>query len=126
MTDREHLALLESFMNAFNAHDADALMRCMTEDCIFHTAAGPEPQGVTLAGQAEVKAGFEAIWRRCPDARWSAGKHFVSGNRGLSEWLFTGTPTDGSEKSAVRGVDVFEFRDGKIHAKDTYRKQKTA
>ena len=43
MTDREHLALLESFMNAFNAHDAEALMRCMTEDCLFHTAAGPEP-----------------------------------------------------------------------------------
>jgi len=40
-------------------------------------------------------------------------KHFVSGDGGLSEWLFTATSTDG-KKIEVTGCDVFTFKGDKI------------
>lgn len=126
MTDTEKLALLERFMRAFNDHDADALMACMTEDCIFYAAAGPDAEGAAIRGKDAVKAAYAAIWQRWPDAAWKEDRHGVTGERGFSEWLFTGTPTDGSPRAEVRGTDLFTFRDGKIHIKDSYRKGRTA
>jgi hypothetical protein len=48
-------------------------------------------------------------------------RHWVSDDRGCSEWLLTGTTTQG-ELVEVRGCDLFEFRDGKIARKDSYWK----
>ncbi len=48
-------------------------------------------------------------------------RHFVAGDRGVSEWLLTGTTTDG-RKLTLRGCDLWEFRDGKICGKDSYWK----
>ena len=45
----------------------------------------------------------------------------VSGDRGCSEWLLTGTTTQG-EPVEVRGCDLFEFRGDKIARKDSYWK----
>ena len=52
-------------------------------------------------------------------------KHFVSGDRGLSEWLFTATSTDG-KKIEVTGCDVFTFKGDKIAVKNSYLKNRTA
>lgn len=48
-----------------------------------------------------------------PDAHYSEDRPWISGDRGASEWLLTGT-TKVEKKIAVRGCDLFEFRDGKI------------
>ena len=48
-------------------------------------------------------------------------RHWVSGDRGASEWLLTGTTTTG-ERIAVRGCDLWEFRDCQIIRKDSYWK----
>ena len=43
--------LLDAFGDAFNRHDLDAIMSMMTEDCIFLTAAGDDPEGKRIVGQ---------------------------------------------------------------------------
>jgi len=58
-----------------------------------------------------------------PDARWSGARHFVDGERGVSEWTFTGTAIDGTQV-AVNGCDVFTFGDDKIALKNSYRKNR--
>jgi hypothetical protein len=30
-------------------------------------------------------------WQTVPDARWENARHFISGERDVSEWIFTGT-----------------------------------
>jgi ketosteroid isomerase-like protein len=60
-----------------------------------------------------------------PDAQWNDPRHFVAGDRGVSEWRFTGTRSDGT-RVEVNGCDVFTFRDGKIHVKDSFRKFRPA
>jgi ketosteroid isomerase-like protein len=47
----------------------------------------------------------------------------VAGDRGVSEWVFTGTAHDGAAVE-VQGCDVFTFRDGLIAVKNSYRKQR--
>jgi hypothetical protein len=42
----------------------------------------------------------------------------VCGDRGVSEWLLTGTTTAG-ERVAVRGLDLWEVRDGLVACEES-------
>ena len=112
---------LEQFLAAFNAHDVDAIMEFFTEDCVFETPRGPDPWGRRLTGKAEVRTGIEARFAGLPDIHYDEDRHWVCGDRGVSEWRITGTDTSGSTVE-VRGCDLFELRDGKITRKDSYWK----
>ncbi|TNE58855.1 MAG: nuclear transport factor 2 family protein [Alphaproteobacteria bacterium] len=110
-------AFLAKYADAWNAHDADAIMDMMTEDCVFETGSGARFTGVE-----EVRNRFEAVWQDVPDVQFENDVHFASGNRGCSEWVFTGTSESGA-KLKIPGSDHFVFKDGKIWIKSTYLKQ---
>lgn len=116
---------LAAFADAWNRHDLDALMSFMHDDCLFHAVAGPDLQGRTFSGRAEVADGFKAAWTNFADAAWLDGDHFVVGDRGVSECTFKGTKADGLRVEA-RMVDVFTFKDGKILVKNAFRKDRPA
>jgi len=115
--------LLEGFADAWNPHDAEGLMSFMTPDCVFESSAGPEKCGTRYQGAEAVRAGYIQVWTTFPNAHWGHARHFVSGDRGVSEWTFTGTAVDG-RRVEVNGCDLFTFRDGKIALKDSYRKNR--
>lgn len=117
--------MLAEFAAAWNRHDIDALMAFMSEDCVFETVGGPERWGARYSGREAVRAAFEAAWKNFPDAQWNNGRHWVAGERGVSECTFTGTAADGSRVEADM-VDVFTFQDGKIRVKNAFRKQRPA
>ena len=123
-TEHQLLRLLEDFGDAFNRHDADALISMMTADPVFEASAGADVNGERHEGRPAVLAAFEAVFAQFPDARWGSARHFVSGDRGVSEWTFTGTRHDGT-RVEVNGCDLFVFRDGKIAVKNSYRKNRT-
>lgn len=114
---------LEAFAEAFNRHDADAVMSFMTEDCVFESSAGPDICGTRYAGREAVRAAFAEVFATFPDAQWGQARHFIQEARGVSEWIFTGTRVDGT-RVEVHGCDVFTFRDGKIALKNSYRKNR--
>jgi len=122
-TNTPTIAILDGFANAFNAHDADRILSYMTDDCIFEASAGPDVDGEKFAGKEAVKKAFEEVFKIYPDAHWGNVRHFISGDRAVSEWTFTGTKQDGS-KVEVTGCDLFTFRDGKIVIKNSYRKNR--
>jgi steroid delta-isomerase-like uncharacterized protein len=117
------VADLQAFADAWNRHDIEALMGFMTDDCVFEASAGAEACGTRAAGKEAVRAGYSEVWKTFRDAQWRAPRHFVCGDRGVSEWTFTGTRADGS-RVEVNGCDVFTFRDGKIAIKNSYRKNR--
>jgi steroid delta-isomerase-like uncharacterized protein len=116
---------LEAFADAWNRHDVDALMAFMTEDCVFEASAGPDACGTRCQGREAVRAGYAEVWASFPDAHWGNARHFVNGDRGVSEWTFTGTRRDGT-RVEVNGCDLFTFRKGKIALKNSYRKNRPA
>jgi len=119
--DTPTVALLESYGDAWNNHDADRIMAAMTEDCVFLTGGGAAPWGTRHEGAAEVRARFEEVWRDIPDVRFDDARHFVSGDRGCSEWMLRGTRPDGTAVE-IAGCDLFTFRGTKIRIKDSYLK----
>ena len=114
---------LQAFADAWNDHDIDALMSFMSDDCVFEASAGADICGTRYVGRAAVRAGFAEVWSTFPDAHWGNARHFVQGDRGVSEWTFTGTRADGA-RVEVHGCDLFTFRDGKIALKNSYRKNR--
>ena len=56
-------AFLQSFSDAWNNHDIEALMSFMTEDCVFHTVAGEGELGNTIEGYEAVRNSFELVWQ---------------------------------------------------------------
>jgi steroid delta-isomerase-like uncharacterized protein len=119
------IGLLDRFAEAWNRHDLDALMSMMTDDCVFEASAGPEVNGQRSEGREAVRAAYASVFAAFPDARWRNPRHFIAGNRAVSEWTFTGTQRDGT-RVEVNGCDLFTFRDGQIAVKNSYRKNRPA
>jgi steroid delta-isomerase-like uncharacterized protein len=123
-SDADSFELLERFADAWNRHDLDALMSMMTDDCVFQASAGTDVDGQRSEGKHAVRAAYSAVFETFPDAQWENARHFIAGNRGVSEWTFTGTHRDG-RRVAVNGCDLFTLRDGKIAIKNSYRKNRS-
>ena len=121
--NKPSITILDGFAKAFNDHDANKILSYMTDDCVFEASAGPDADGERFVGKEVVKKAFEEVFKTFPDAHWGNARHFISDNRAVSEWTFTGTKQDGS-KIEVTGCDVFTFRNGKIAIKNSYRKNR--
>jgi len=112
---------LEELLDAFNQHDLDRIMEFFSEDATFDMPRGTDPWGTRFVGKDEVRKGLASRFSGIPDVHYGEDRHWMSGDRAVSEWLLTGTSVSG-EKIRVRGCDLFEIRDGKIIRKDSYWK----
>lgn len=112
---------MEQVLDAFNRHDLDAIMTYFAEDAVLEMPRGADPWGTRLIGKAAVREGLASRFAGIPDVHYSEDRHWACGDRGCSEWLLTGTTTEG-QRIAVRGCDLWEFRDGQIVRKDSYWK----
>jgi steroid delta-isomerase-like uncharacterized protein len=113
------------FERGWNRHDVDLLMTFMAEDCVFESTAGPEACGTRHAGRERVRRAFARVFEAFPDARFAEARHFVAGDRGVSEWRFTGTTAEGKTVE-VDGCDLFTFAGDKIARKSSFFKTRTA
>lgn len=93
--DRKRETLLAAFADAWNRHDVDALMSMMTRDGVFEASSGGNVDGERHAGYDAVRGAYAAVFAQYPDAHWGNARHFVTGDRGVSEWTFTASLTDG-------------------------------
>jgi steroid delta-isomerase-like uncharacterized protein len=119
--ERSRLTVLEEMTAAFNRHDLDTIMSLFTDDCVFESPRGGHPWGTRFVGKTEVRKGLAARFRGIPDVQYGDDRHFVSGDRGASEWTLTGTTTEG-ERLEVRGCDLWTFEGDRIARKDSYWK----
>jgi ketosteroid isomerase-like protein len=106
---------------AFNSRDADRIVSYFTEDCTFYMASGPEPVGRTVHGKAAVRKVLADRFKVIPDMRWDHIYEYVCGERAVSVWQVRGTSKDGTVID-YQGCDLWEFKDGLVHNKDTYWK----
>jgi ketosteroid isomerase-like protein len=114
------LAAIERFNEAFSRHDVDAIMACMTDDCIFESTA-PPPDGLRVDGQAAVRAFWQDFFAASPRAAFESEDQFAAGDRCTLRWIYRWIDAEGNP-GHVRGVDVFRVRDGKVAEKLSYVK----
>lgn len=120
MPTGEILTVIEAFNEAFNRHDVEAMMKLMTDDCVFENTA-PAPDGTRYEGQAAVRAFWENFFRNSPHARIEFEEIFATEDRCTQRWIYHWLD-ENSIAGHVRGVDTFRLRDGKIAEKLSYVK----
>ncbi len=108
------LEVVEAFGAAWAAHDLDAALNFITDDCVFD-ATGPAPDGTRHVGPEAIRA----AWREIFDdetARFEVEETIAAGDRVVQLWRYD---WDGGH---VRGVDVFKVRRDRVAEKLSYVK----
>jgi ketosteroid isomerase-like protein len=119
VSDEATWQAVEAFGAAFASQDADAVMACMTADCLFENVA-PAPDGRSYRGQEQVRRYWERYFRATPSARWEAEETFVAGDRAVQRWIYFWEGPEGPRR--LRGVAIYRERDGKVAEKLSYVK----
>jgi len=121
MSDGASVEVLQTLVDAFNAHDLDRIMAFFAEDCVLEMPRGPSPFGGRFIGKAAVRDGLAGRFAGLPDVHYGNPEHFVCGDTEISKWTVTGTTPSG-QKIQANGCDFYSFRDGKLTKKDSYWK----
>lgn len=108
------------FNEAFNRHDVAGMMHLMSDNCIFQNTS-PAPDGTAYAGKEAVTQFWEDFFRESPQARIEIEEIFGFGNRCVMRWTYKWVDAAG-QNGHVRGVDIFQIRDGLIYEKLSYVK----
>ena len=124
MAESEHVTmeLLDAIQDAFNRQDVDGILSYFADDCEWLMARGPAPrEGRRCRGKAEIGEVLATRFKQIPDMRWVDMRHWIMGDKALSEWIVQGTSLDGDTIDLL-GCDLWEFRNGLVVKKDTYWK----
>jgi ketosteroid isomerase-like protein len=122
MTDR--VDILRDIAAGFDTHDLDRILRHFADNAVFESPRGPDPWGQRFEGITAIREAFAGRFSSIPDVRYQQDEHFVSGDRGASEWTLRGTTVDGA-RLEIRGCDLWTFRDGRIVKKNSFWKIRT-
>ena len=109
-----------AFHQAFNRHDLAGMMQLVSEDCVFENAA-PAPDGTVYAGKEAIAQFLQDFYRESPQARIEIEEIFGLGERCIMRWSYNWVNADG-EAGHVRGVDIFQVKNGSICEKLSYVK----
>ena len=105
---------------AFNAHDADAIARLMSDDCTLETA-DPAPDGRSLTGREAVAAYYRDQFQAVPTLKMETEDISGLGHQCIRRSRLTWQDPDGRPHHR-RAVDIFKERDGVIVAQAGYVK----
>lgn len=109
------LEVVERFGAAWAAHDLDATMALVTDDCRFD-ATGPAPDGTEHRGRAAVRAAWEPIFADAASRFEVEDTFAVAADRVVQCWRYEwGT-------GHVRGVDLFRVEGALVAEKRSYVK----
>jgi uncharacterized protein (TIGR02246 family) len=108
------LAVVNRFNEAWGAHDLDATLALVTDDCVFD-ATGPAPDGTRCVGKDAIRAAWEPIFADAATV-FETEEIISAGDRVVSRWRYSWA--DGH----IRGADLFRVRDGLVAEKLSYVK----
>jgi len=112
------------FNKAFNLHDVEAMMRLMSDDCIFENYT-PAPDGTLYSGKEVITQFWQDFFSESNQAHTKIEDIFGFGDRCIMRWRYNWVDQAGSPRH-VRGVDIFRVRDGFISEVLSYTKGQTA
>ncbi len=108
------------FNEAFNRHDVPAMMQLMSEDCLFENTS-PAPDGTTYSGKEAVTQFWQDFFHQSPQAHIEIEAIFGFKYQCVMRWQY-GWVDGAGQKGHVRGVDIFQVREGLITEKLSYVK----
>ncbi|SRR5258706_6335793 len=115
------LRIVLEFNEAFNRHDVVGMMKLMSNDCVFENTS-LAPDGTIYSGKAAVTQFWQDFFLESPQAHIEIEEAFGLGlNRCVMRWKYSWVDAT-DKKGHVRGVDIFEVKEGFISQKLSYVK----
>jgi len=114
------MRIVLEFNEAFNRHDVAGMMKLMSEDCVFENT-DPAPDGTVYSGKEAVTRFWQDFFGESPQAHIDIEEIFGLGNRCIMRWKYSWVDAVGTQ-GHVRGVDIFQVREGLISEKFSYVK----
>lgn len=108
--------VIDSMLAAVNVHDLDALAALFDEG---YDSRQPAHPGRAFVGGEQVRVNWEAMFDGIPDFRAEVSRTICDGETSWVEWSWSGIRTD-DRPFEMRGVAVFDVRDGLIVAGTLY------
>jgi uncharacterized protein (TIGR02246 family) len=106
--------LIDSYNDAWNRQDLDAVASMHADGIVFHNHTADE----RVEGADAVRAHIARIFESWPTLRFTGRSLRVGDDFAVSEW--TARATKDGETLEWDGVDVFPIVDGKLARKDVY------
>ena len=114
------MRLVLEFNEAFNRHDVPGMMKLMSDDCVFENT-DPAPDGTVYSGKDAVTYFWQDFFRESPQAHIHIEEIFSLGSRCIMRWKYSWVDGTG-QAGHVRGVDIFQVKEGLISEKFSYVK----
>ena len=114
------MRIVLDFNEAFNRHDVSRMMQLMSDDCVFENT-DPAPDGTVYSGKDAVTQFWKDFFQESPQAHIDIEEIFGLGNHCIMRWKYNWVDAAG-QKGHVRGVDIFQIREGLIAEKLSYVK----
>jgi ketosteroid isomerase-like protein len=108
--------VVERLASLMNEHDLPAAAALLHQD---YRSEQPVHPGRAFVGRAQMQANWTAMFEGIPDFHAEVVRSVRDGETVWTEWHWTGSRTDG-EPFDVRGVTLFEVRQGQIVAGRLY------
>ena len=108
--------VIERLVAAMNDHDLDRMVALFHPD---YDSRQPAHPGRAFTGREQVRANWAAMFAGVPDFRAEVVRSVQDGEVNWSEWAWHGSRSDG-QPFEVRGVTLFEIRDGLIASGTLY------
>lgn len=113
---RDASVVVDRLAAAMNDHDLGAMVALFHPD---YDSRQPAHPGRAFVGREQVRANWGAMLAGVPDFTAEVVRSVQDGEVIWNEWAWHGTRTDG-QPFEVRGVTLFEIRDGLIVAGTLY------
>jgi len=106
------------FSEAFNRHDAPAMAALVAEDFVLEGSSLGAP---AVSGRAAAEQHWQELFQRSPAAKIEIEELFGLGLRCVRRWKCAGATPCGID-GWIRGVDLFQLRQGLIGLQQVYIK----
>ena len=127
MNGTELQAFIDSYNEAWNAHDVDAIVAMHTEDSVFENHV----TGDVYVGRADIGNAIRGIFGVFPDLSFEGRRQYIREDLVVQEWTARGTHEGPMTRGGVKveptgkrveykGMDVIPIREGLVARKDVY------
>lgn len=112
----ENESCIDAMFAAWCAHDVDRLLACFAPDARYEDVTLAR----THAGHAELRSYMEVLFAVLPDLHLRADVRFATPSQGAAHWVMEATrsaeaiPGTPAKRLRIEGVDLYEFRGGKV------------
>ena len=109
-------SIIRSMLEAFNKKDLTSMLSFFADDATYIRSGG------TFRGKEEIKRYYTWSYSNYSEVSLKEKGIIVEGDRAVLEWALEGTSVrGGGKKLQLQGLDLFEFKNGKVQEIHIYQ-----